>query len=75
MTDFELARRHNAYTFDTTSTVTVTNDVKGIELERLGGVSTKRKNYTHASIKRAYKRYHRQRCSIMASNIIKILKE
>ena len=76
MTDFELARRHYVYTFDTTSTVTVTNDTKGIKLKRLGGVSIKRKNNTHASIKRAYKQYHRQRCSIIASKtIIDILKE
>ena len=39
MTDFELARRHFVYTFDTTSMVTVTNYTKGIELKCLGGVS------------------------------------
>ena len=72
MTDFELARRYYVYTFDTTSTVTVTNDTKGIKLKRLGGISIERKNFTHASIKRVYKQYHRQRCSIMASNIIDI---
>ena len=63
------------YTFDTTSMVTATNDNKEFKLKRLGGVSIKRKNYTHASIKRVYKQYHRQRCSIIASNIIDILKE
>ena len=47
------------HTFDSTSTVTVTNDTKGIKLKRLGRVSVKRKNYMHASIKRAYMQYHR----------------
>jgi hypothetical protein len=38
--DFELARRHYMYTFNTTTTVNVTNDAKGITMklfrERLG---------------------------------------
>ena len=43
MTDFELTRRHYVYTFDATSEVTVTNDTKGIKLNRLWGVWIKRK--------------------------------
>ena len=43
------------YTFNTTPTVIVTNDTKGIKLKRLGGVSVERKNYTHGNIKRVYK--------------------
>jgi len=35
---FELARRHYVYTFNTTSTVTVTNDTKDIKLKLLGDV-------------------------------------
>jgi hypothetical protein len=73
--DFELARRHYVYTFNTNSTVTVPNDTKGIRLKRLWGVSIKRKNYTDASIKRVYEQYRRQRCSIIVSNTIYILKE
>ena len=42
MTDFELARPHYVYAFDTTSTVTVTNDIDGIKLKPLGGVAIKR---------------------------------
>ena len=41
--DFELAKRHNAYTFNTTSTVTVTNDIKGVKLKLLGNVCVKQK--------------------------------
>ena len=63
------------YTFDTTSTVTVTNGTKGIKLKRLGGVSIKRKNYTPASTKRAYKQYHKWHCYIIASNIVDIINE
>ena len=49
------------YTFDTASTVTVTNDTNGTKLKRLVGVNEK--NYMHASIKRAYEQYHTQCCS------------
>jgi len=31
--DFELARRHNVYTFNPASTFTVTNDTNGIKLK------------------------------------------
>ena len=72
---FELARRHYVYTFDTSSAVTVVNQTKGIKLRFLGGISIKRKNSTHASIKRAYKQYHRQCYFNTAGNIIDILKE
>ena len=75
MTNFELARRYFVYSFDTNSTITPTNGTKGIKVKCLGGVSTKWENYMHASIKRVYKEYHRQHFSIMASNIIDILKE
>ena len=60
MADIELARRHYVYTFNTTSAVGVTNETKGIKLELLEGVTIKRENYTYASIKRSYKKYHRQ---------------
>jgi hypothetical protein len=33
--DFELARRHCAYTFNTITVVTVTNDPKGIKVKVL----------------------------------------
>ena len=51
MTDFELAGREYVYTFDTTSTVTKTTR-KGIELERLWGVSIKQKNIHIQVLKR-----------------------
>jgi hypothetical protein len=73
VTDFELARRHYVYFFDANSTPNVTNDTKSIKLKGLVGVSIKKKA-THA-IKRTYKQYHRQRCSIIVSNIIDVLKE
>ena len=45
MGDFELARRHYVYTFNTITTVTVNNDAKGIKVKLLGkflgGVSIK----------------------------------
>ena len=33
MGDFEPVRRHYVYTFDTTTTVNVTDDAKGIEMK------------------------------------------
>ena len=38
VTDFDLARRHYVYAFDTTSTITVTNDTKGNNFKLLGNV-------------------------------------
>jgi hypothetical protein len=53
--DFELARRHYMYTFNTTTTVNVTNDAKGIKMklfrERLG-VSNKGKKCVQAGFQK-----------------------
>ena len=38
MGDFELARRHHIYAFNTTTTVNVTNDAKGIKMKLLGKI-------------------------------------
>ena len=72
MTDFELARRHYVYNFDTTSKVTITNDTMGVKLKRLGGVLIKSKTYTHVRTERAYEQYYVHRCSTITSNIIYI---
>ena len=38
MADFEVARRHYVYSNNTTTTVTVTYDTKGIKVKLLGNV-------------------------------------
>jgi hypothetical protein len=43
VSDFERARGHYVYTFNTTFTIAATNDTKGIKLIRLEGVSIKQK--------------------------------
>ena len=43
MADLDPARRFNVYTFNATSTIIVTNDIKGIRLQCLGGVTNKGK--------------------------------
>ena len=63
MGDFELPRRHYVCTFNTTTTVTVTNDAKGIKLKLLGNVQEEfqlnKKTVCMDVFKRAYKQYHR----------------
>ena len=66
------------YTFNTTTTVTVTNGAKGTGAKLLGrslGVSIKQKHFMLAGfLKRPYKQYHRQHLCIIARNIIENFK-
>ena len=79
MVEFELARRHYVYyAINTTTSIAVANDAKGIKVKLLvdiyGKPSQRKKTIFMQVFKRAYKQHHSQCSPIINNNSIETFK-